>query len=342
MKRKRLGRTVLSLSGVIIFAIILYLGGTEALSRVAHGDPVYLFATLIVIGCITLIGALRWRILVSALTQQPYLPVRQIYHYNILGRFIGLFAPRGVGDFAGRPLALRAGGGSTLGLAVYSTLIDRMFDYLLLAILVIPALLYVTRVVSLEVGTFLSLILVVAFFFIISTRFGRLVRWLNYIMGKIGTFGNRVPLMANLFSQERVKRFQQLEEIHIENRTASSAYLLSILQFLLIILRSYLIGLALGIDLPYTLLLLASPIAQLGQFLAFTPGALGFRELGWYSVLQTSDIPTEDLITFLVGHRAYIYFCIMVLALISQVITLIHPATLKPLSTVTETEQQET
>ena len=136
MNWKKISRTLLGLIGVVIFAVILYLGGTEALSRVAHGDPIYLVATLIVIGGVTLIGSLRWRLLVSSLTQQAPLPVRQIYHYNILGRFIGLFAPRGVGDFAGRPLALRAGGGSTLGIAVYSTLLDRIFDYILLVILI--------------------------------------------------------------------------------------------------------------------------------------------------------------------------------------------------------------
>lgn len=342
MKWKKYSRTVLSLSGVIIFAIILYLGGTEALSRVAHGDPVYLFATLLVIGGITLIGSLRWRLLVSALTRQPPLPVRQIYHYNIIGRFISLFAPRGVGDFAARPLALRTGGGSSLGIAVYSTLLDRMFDYILLVLLVVPALLYVARIVSIEVGTFLSLTVVVVFFFIVSNHFGQVIRWLNKIMGKIAILGNRFHFLGNIFSQERVNRFQQLENIEVDKRTAGSAYLLSVLQISLIILRSYLIGLALGIDLPYMLLLLASPIAQLGQLLAFTPGALGFRELGWYSVLQASGIPTEDLLTFLVGHRAYIYFCIMVLALISQVITFIRPAPIRSLPPVTEAEQQET
>lgn len=342
MNKRKFVRTILGIVGIIIFVIILYLGGTEALSRVAHGDPVYLFATLLAIGGITLVGSLRWRLLVSALTRQPPLPIRQIYHYNILGRFISLFAPRGVGDFAGRPLALRAGGGSTLGMAVYSTFLDRMFDYILMAILVVPALLYVARIISIEVGAILSLILVVVFFFIVSTRFGPVIRWVNKIMGKIAVMVNRVPVLSTLFSQERVKMLRQLEDIDIDVITAGSAYLFTVLQISLIILRSYFIGRALDVDLSYLLLLLASPIAQLGQLLAFTPGALGFRELGWYSVLQASNIPTDDLLTFLVGHRAYIYFCIIVLTLISQVINFILPAPDRSLPQVTDAKQEET
>ena len=87
---------MLGLAGVAIFLVILYLGGTEALSRVAHGDPVYLLGALLAIGGVTLSTSLRWRLLVRALTRQPMVPVRLIYYYNIIGRFISLWAPRGV------------------------------------------------------------------------------------------------------------------------------------------------------------------------------------------------------------------------------------------------------
>ena len=338
MKKKTYVRTILGLIGIVIFSIILYIGGTEALSRVAHGNPVYLFFTLLAIGGITLVGSLRWRLLVSSLSQKPPLPVREIYHYNILGRFISLFAPRGVGDFAGRPLALRAGGGSSLGIAVYSTFLDRMFDYILMGLLIIPALLYVTRVVSLEVGAFLSIMVIVVFFFVVAARFGTVIGWINRFVGKIAIMVIRVPILSNQFSNERVKLFRQLEDIDINRRTAGSAYLFTVLQISLIILRSYFIGRALDVDLPYVLLLIASPIAQIGQLLAFTPGALGFRELGWYSVLQASNIPTDDLMTFLVGHRAYIYFCIIILALISQLIMLIKPAPIRSIPQVPDND----
>ena len=325
MNRKRIARTLLSLSGVVIFAIILYLGGTEALSRVVHGDLRFLLATLLAIGGVTLLGSLRWRLLVSALTQRPVLPLRQIYHYNIIGRLISLFAPRGVGDFAGRPLALRAGGGSSLGMALYSTLLDRVFDYFLMILMTGPALLYVGRFVSLEVGAALTAILVTGFFFVIATRFGQVVRWFNAFLGLVAAWGNRIPLLGRVLPQAKVDRLRQLEGIEIDFRTAGSAYLLTILQLLTMLLRSYFIARALGLHLSFLLLLLAAPVAQLGQLLAFTPGALGIRELSWFAVLQAAGIPRDDLLVFLVGHRAYIYVCILVLALISQLTVTIWP-----------------
>lgn len=337
-----MARTVLGLAGVAVFTVILYLGGTEALSRVAHGDPVYLLATLLAIGGVTLTGSLRWRLLVSALTRQPVLPLRMIYYYNIIGRLISLFAPRGVGDFAGRPLALRAGGGSSLGMALYSTLLDRLFDYILMMLMTGPALLYVGHLVSLEVGTALSVILVGASFFVIATRFGQVVQWFTVFLGHFTAWGSKIPVLGRLIPQAKVDRLRQLDGIQIDFWTAGRAYLLSIVQILMMVLRSHLIARALGLHLPFGLLLLAAPVAQLGQLLAFTPGALGIRELSWFGVLQATGIPRDDLLVFLVGHRAYIYVCILVLALISQLIVSIRPQRAGSLPPTVGAEQPKT
>jgi uncharacterized membrane protein YbhN (UPF0104 family) len=109
----------------------------------------------------------------------------------------------------------------------------------------------------------------------------------------------------------------------------------------MMIVRSYFIALALGITLSPWLLLLAAPVAQLGQLLAFTPGALGIRELSWFAVLQASGIPTDDLLTFLVGQRAYITFSILVLAFISQLITIVRPVPIEPTVPVVEVREPE-
>jgi hypothetical protein len=120
MNWKRAAHTALTLSGVVTFASILYLGGNEALFRVVHYDPVYLLTTLLSIGGFTLLSALRWCLPVSTLTRLPVMPLRLIYRHIIIGRLISLLAPGDVGD-SGCPLALRAAGGSFLGMAVHSS-----------------------------------------------------------------------------------------------------------------------------------------------------------------------------------------------------------------------------
>jgi uncharacterized protein (TIRG00374 family) len=339
---KRIARTALGLVGVAIFAVILYLGGTETLSQVVHGDPLYLLAALLAIGGVTLTSALRWRLLVSTLTRRPTLPVHLIYHYNIIGRVISLFAPRGVGDFAGRPLALRTGRGASLGMALYSTLLDRLFDYILLMLMTVPALLYVGHLVSLEVGVALAVFLVVVSFFVITTCFGKIVRWFTAFVDRLAAWGGKVPVVGRLIPQDKLDRMRQLDGLQIDHWTTSRVYLLTILQTTMATFRSYFVARALGLRLPFILLMMAAPVAQLGQILAFTPGALGIRELSWFGVLQTTGIPRDDLIVFLVGHRAYVYLSVLALALISQLIVTIWPRRRASLPASVETEQSKT
>lgn len=341
MDKKRVVRTILGLLGVVIFGVFLYLGGKEALVRIVHGDPVYILATILAIGGVTIIGTLRWRLLVSAVTRKPPLPFRQMYHYTIIGRFVSLFAPRGIGDFAARPLALTAGGGSSFGMAVYSTILDRIFDYFLMIIMTIPSVLYVAHIITLETGAVLTIILVVVSFFIVATNFGRLVRLFNKIMSTVISLGNRLPLVHGIIPKEKLDHFQELESLDIDFQIAGTAYVLTVCYLGMMIVRSYFIALALGITLSPWLLLLAAPVAQLGQLLAFTPGALGIRELSWFAVLQASGIPTDDLLTFLVGQRAYITFSILVLAFISQLITIVRPVPIEPTVPVVEVREPE-
>ncbi len=188
-----------------------------------------------------------------------------------------------------------------------------------------PALLYVGRLVSLEVGVTLATALVGISFFVIATRFGSVVRWFSAFARLAAARGSRVPILGRLIPRQKVDRMQQLCQIQIDFWTAGRVYLLTIAQILMMVLRSHLAARAVGLQLPFLVLLLAAPVAQLGQLLAFTPGALGIRELSWIGVLQATGIPREDLLAFVVGHRAYVYLSILVLALISHVMSTIWP-----------------
>jgi len=226
-------------------------------------------------------------------------------------------------------------------MAFYSTLLDRLFDYILLSVMIGPALLYVGHVVSLEIAAALAAIMAGASSFVVVTRFGQVIRWLTAFLGRIVARVNGVPVLGRLIPQAKVDQLRQLDGIQIDSRTVAGAYSLTLLQHLMAILRSYLIAGALGVHLPVLVLPLATPVAQLGQMLAFTPGALGIRELSWFGVLQATGIPRDDLLVFLVGHRAYVYVCILVLALISQLIVTIWPRRVGSLPPTVGSEQSK-
>jgi uncharacterized membrane protein YbhN (UPF0104 family) len=164
-----------------------------------------------------------------------------------------------------------------------------------------------------------------ASFLIVTTRFAATIERLTAFLGWTAGWAGRFALLRHLIPQDSVARLNQLDTSQIDNRVSAQVFLLTILQTLVGTARAYLVARALGLHMPFLVLLLAAPLAQLGQMLAFTPGALGVRELSWIGVLQATGIPRDDLLVFVVGQRAYLYLSILALSLASHLIVTIWP-----------------
>ena len=80
---------------------------------------------------------------------------------------------------------------------------------------------------------------------------------------------------------------------------------LTLLRFLFLVLRLYLLNESLDLGIPVALFVAGIPIAQLTLALALTPGALGFLEGGWYAVLTLGGVAEIERSAFLIGQRAY-------------------------------------
>jgi uncharacterized membrane protein YbhN (UPF0104 family) len=81
--------------------------------------------------------------------------------------------------------------------------------------------------------------------------------------------------------------------------------LITLLRHVFILARLYSLVAALGITIPVSVLLAGIPVAQLSLLLAFTPGALGILEGGWYVVLVIGGVAAADIAAFLLGQRVY-------------------------------------
>ena len=75
-----------------------------------------------------------------------------------------------------------------------------------------------------------------------------------------------------------------------------------------------------GLSIPLSVILVGFPVAQLSLLLAFTPGALGVLEGGWYVVFSIVGISQADSSAFLIGQRAYLFIFTSMIFLISYLI----------------------
>jgi uncharacterized protein (TIRG00374 family) len=291
--------------------------GIEALEQIARSDFRYLAVTVAAVGSITAISSYRWGLVANTLAGQELASWGQYYHFNILARVTSLFVPRMAGDFGTRTLALTATKKTSVGLAFSSTILDRMFDILDLAVLTLPCLLTITKVISLEMGGLMTLVFILTISGLIATRWAVLWRFLLSVMSSVAALGSRLPLVKGAITPERVGRLRELADHPIDSKLALRIYLLTVARTLLMVLRSYSVVLALGLSVPFLAIYLVVPAAQLFLLIAITPMGLGLRELGWAGFLALMGMSREDALTFSLGHRAYLYVTVAILGLLS-------------------------
>jgi uncharacterized membrane protein YbhN (UPF0104 family) len=77
-------------------------------------------------------------------------------------------------------------------------------------------------------------------------------------------------------------------------------------------------------------MLFGLPIVQISRVFSFTPGSLGVLEAGWYAVLSLGGIDGSLIIAFLIGQRVLISTFVLILAAVTQLVTVLWHSRLAP------------
>jgi uncharacterized protein (TIRG00374 family) len=298
-------RWALCVLGILIFGAILYYGGVEALRKVARVNLWYLAGAFVAAGLAAYVTSLRWGLIVDALEGSSASSRLRYFYYVMMGKLSSTFVSQYVGDYGVKPLALRASGKTTVGRAVYSVFLDRLFDLILSLLFLVPALLFLGRVISGEVLTLLIL-LSVCTYWVASGR----NRWLlpRLVSGVVDALRGQTSLAVVGPAIGRLVgtldgASQGLEQV--SQRCMNSANVLTMLRYLALTMRAYFVALALGLSLPFCLVFLAVGLVRFTLLFAVAPGKLGVLEVGWYGVLALGGVGTTSIVPFLIALRVY-------------------------------------
>jgi uncharacterized membrane protein YbhN (UPF0104 family) len=211
-------------------------------------------------------------------------------------------------------------------LAVGAMLVDKLFDLGLSGMLLLPIAAYVLRWISLEACAMLFIP-----FFVLPAIV--MLWWYKPVLALLFRFRDTlaarlkgVPLAARFLRGRAGQACLALSPDQVPPpRTALAAYGVTVLRYLLMVLRFAAVSVALDVAVPSLLVFVGIPIAQLGLLLAVTPGALGALEAGWLGVLVLGGLPRQDIVAFLVGQRAALFVFTLALGLASYVGGLVVP-----------------
>jgi len=300
-------------AGVVLIVLVLYLADFSwqgVADQIMGARWHILLGVAVSTAVIYYVASLRWRFIVGDLTGGlTNVPVGYFYFYVAVASLSGLLIPRTVGDISVRSLALKFSGGVPLTRGVYSVVVGHLMTFMVNSLFVLPAILFLTKTLSLGQAMVLALVIVALF----VTLFLLFNRYLFAAAARVYySFLNLAARLPVLKKRMGPQAAFVAADFHVTRKTAGKIMLCGLAQYFLVILRLYIVAYALRLDIGFPLLFLGASILLTLSLISVFPASLGLSEAGWYGVLSLAGVADPSAITFIVGERIFSTLAIIV------------------------------
>jgi uncharacterized protein (TIRG00374 family) len=299
---------LINLSGLLIFGLILYLGGVEAWQRMLQADWRYVVAAFLATLAWNLLAAYRWSLIAEGIVADPEkCSFRYFFTYQMIGMLTGQILPVTVGMLGGRPVALSLSRGVSLKRAMLSVFLDKAFDLLLAVVFVGPVLVYLIGWINLSQALGLMVVMAVAGAITLGWQYETAIALFGRTASRLARFLVFLPVLGQKLARRLPGQIDRLTEgSYVSNRLALKAFFLTATLYGLLSARLFFISQALQLDIPWYLFVMGACVAQLALVFSVTPGSLGFLEGGWAAVLGMAGLSGEQILYFVISRRAFV------------------------------------
>jgi uncharacterized protein (TIRG00374 family) len=307
MKWRTLGKWILAVG---LFALVFYLGDVREL---LHLQVVwaYVLGMFLATFAFILLHTLRWKRIVDALSKRQGTSFLPFYKWMIHSYTLGYIMPKDVSLVSVRTYYLKQHENLPLSSSLFSVALDRLLDLVAFLAVVIPSLLFVTRILSPAISFIVMALSVGALLLIVRWKgeetFHVLIRFYRKIL-TLPVIRNRIPM-----GQSEVQG-----EYSLGQNGFYTVVFWSVGTYLLLVLRFFFTGLALGVDLSLLQSLFVIPVIQISGLVNITPGSLGILELGSWGALLLIDVPNDQILRFVIGQRVLLTAVLLLLILLNH------------------------
>ncbi|MBI5558962.1 MAG: flippase-like domain-containing protein [Deltaproteobacteria bacterium] len=298
------GRTIggLLLGGLLIWIVSrLDIDWQEVIRIMLSIDPLFIFAGYLLMVGVFLCAALRWMLVVKEL--DTLVGDRSYFYflrYAVLGGVSEILFLGALGNIGVKSMALKIDGQVPLTKGTYSVLFDQLITLLINTFFLLPACLFLAKMISLAQGVWLAATLLLLFFllFWVCNRFmiGS-VMWLYSVVLQALAF---LPFAKKRLPEQATRK----DQFAISRAASLKVFLVAIMKYLLLAAFSFTVALAVGISLPFSIFLLSEGAVMTLVTFPILPGNVGVSEAGWYGVLSLVGITSQaSLMAFMITSR---------------------------------------
>ncbi|MBP7999953.1 MAG: flippase-like domain-containing protein [Chloroflexi bacterium] len=298
---KRWLNLLLQVVSVILFILIVWLGGEQPWREVMAGDIRLVAAAFLLSGFSQLILGFRLQQLTRAINGPTPADWRDYFQVTMTSRGMSLILPRGVSIFGVKSVALKALG-VPLVRAVWIVFVDKAYDLGYLTLIGIPGVFYLRGELTSSQFLFLAISL---------TLIAAAVLWWSIhqgILRRVVDGLGKLPKIGRLF-----RSGEESGGALLPTETAGLyAFVLTVLHSLVVATSFFLIARSLDLPHPWLLYGASFPLNQISLVLAVAPGGLGISDVSWAALLALASRPEAEITTFVIGQRVYITVFVLI------------------------------
>lgn len=229
-------------------------------------------------------AAFRWHLLIRAMGRSaPYLDLVRL---TFIGMFLQFFPAGAIALEVGRVYGLNRAMPDLAG-ALASVLAERVFGFAALVVLALVGLTFAPEGMPEALRTMawvVFLFIAAAGIAVMSERVRGLV---ERGLGAVGLAG---------FGERLRKLYDRLDVMKGNATLMGWSAAAALFNTIFRILPTYLVALALGVDVSLIELFVIIPIIVFAQQIPISVGGLGVREVGWVALLGAVGVPTPDAV----------------------------------------------
>ncbi len=286
------GKFQLILKALVSIALIVYLLSQTDYRAIYYSlisaDPIYLLLALMTLFLGKIISGYRWQILLLA--QDIKIPLKTLIASLFVGQFFNSFLPTTIGGDAIRAYDTAVESKESAK-SVTTVFMDRFIGVLALVTLAIIAV-PIAMMFGEDVSYFIFPVLIVGLLCLI----GLVIVLNNSVVRLFADFLRRFRLPR--IADQVTKVYQSIQEMKDDARALWTAFGISLLLQINVVLFHYLISLSLNLNVPLIYYFIIVPIALTILILPFSINGIGLREGIYVFLLAGIGVTASNAIAF--------------------------------------------
>ncbi len=263
-----------------------------------------------------LLKSIRWSVIVRILTDKDKFPRGFFFYYTCISTLMTQIVSQAFVNIGVKTLSLKYKQNVNVVEGSSTGVIEHVLNILIILASALPSLLFVTKLISPSLAIGLSIMLIAFIFVLTNNYYYLLLKYTYALISFLYNIIGKVPFLKKFASYELSFRDATSE---IKKRCAMKLLIFSVLIYYALLIRYYIYGGALNIEIPFVQFILTFPIVYIINAIGFTPGSIGISEFGWFGVLLFIGVGREDASIFIVSQRIFSIISILIISLFGYI-----------------------